>query len=230
MRPWLLFLCLVLAPLAGASPPFILDSDTIDVTTHFRGTHMELTTFVETPDPQVGLVIVGPPATLTFRRKERRAGLWVNAQRQDLLEVASYVALIGYDELDLTQACLTNTLGNLAHEAAANLSWVCNASQRALMSEKGLFVLRPTEGLVDLGQGFHSASAFLPPTAKPGSYDLRFWVDQTSAQTEITVRRAGLERWVLTTAQNHRLVYGLLCLILAALAGYVTNLFFSRRS
>ena len=225
---WLLIL-LFLSP-AWASPPIMLDTDMIEVTTNFRGTNIELTSFLETNAPETRFVVVGPPATLTFRNKERRAGLWINVGKEVLSGVASYVALVGFDEGDIAAGCQTGDLFDYTHAGTAKIDWICDDLHRTLMADKGLFVLVPEGGVEDLGQGFFRANAFLPPTARPGTYWLRFWAGQDSAQAQLKLRRAGLERWILMTAQNHRLLYGLLCLFLAGLAGYVTNLIFSRRA
>ncbi len=214
---------------AAASPPFIVNEREIDVTTTFRGTNIELISFLEASDPETKLVLVGPPADLTFRRKARRAGMWVNAEKEVVNAAASYVALIGFTKAEIARACAQGTVHALAHWGSPSLSWVCNPDQRALMAQKGLYIQDAEEGSQALGRGFFEVTAFLPPTAKPGRYGLRFWADGQSAQTQIDVRRAGLERLVIETAENSRLFYGVLCLVLAALAGYLTNLIFSRR-
>ena len=215
---------------AKASPPILLDEDTIDVTTSFRGTEIEITTFLEDPDPDIRLAIIGPPATLTFRRKARRAGMWINAEKDEISGAASYVALVGLTEQRLNEACARNAVDTLMPTGTVNLLWICNRAQRNLMADKGLFsIIETSAGIADLGQGFHRATAFLPPTAKPGTYNLQFWVGDDLAESQFQVQRAGLERLVLATAQNHRLFYGVLCLVLAALAGWLTNLIFSRR-
>ena len=114
-----------------ANPPIMLDEDTIDVTTSFRGTEIELTTFLEAENPDIRMMIVGPPATLMFRKKARRAGLWVNAEKQELTNAASYIALVGVDEAALAQSCADNSLSQLAPENAADLAWACNEQQRS---------------------------------------------------------------------------------------------------
>ena len=212
-----------------AAPPFILDEDTVEVTTSFRGTDLELMTYLTDPDPEAQMVVVGPPATLTFRQKARRAGLWVNTGKQVLEGAAAYVALVGFDVADLEAACTAQNLAVLGPQNAPDMGWACTSWQRDLMAAKGLFVLSPRAGVKPLGQGFHQAQAFLPPTAKPGAYGLKVWVNGEGAETQISVRRAGLERLILVTAQEQRLLYGVLCLVLAALAGYLTNLISSRR-
>ena len=210
-------------------PPILLDKDTIEVTTNFNGTNIGLTSFLQTDDINLDMIVVGPPATLTFRKKARRAGMWINAEKQTLIQAASYAAFIGMDKGDLQRACETNTLVDLSHDQAASLAWVCNPDQRDLMAAKGLFVLDERKGIMNLGQGFYRTEAFLPPTAKPGSYTVKFWADGKSAQSVVEVKRTGLERLVLTTARNNRLIYGILCLVFAALAGYLTNLIFTKR-
>lgn len=228
-----MMLCFVVA-LGGntalAAPPFIFNQDTIDVTTNFRGTNLELTTFLDLDNPTIQMVIVGPRATLTFREKERRAGMWVNASKVSIEDTASYFAFIGFNEGDLEYMCASADLQGYAPKTDVSFDWVCDEEQRSLMAEKGLFVFIPPGGNQNLGRGFHRITAFVPPTAKPGAYDVRLSVNGSYADAQIDVRRAGLERLVLETAQNSRLFYGIVCLVLAALAGYLTNLIFSRRS
>ena len=225
-----LFLAAIIWPAVSPGlPPILLDADTIDVTTKFRGTEISVTTHVEQTNPEIRLVISGPPARLTFRKKARRAGLWINTGKEVLEGASSYVALVGVSEKDLNAACARFSLQTLIPAETTDLSWLCNRQQRSLMAAQGLFtVVDPKLGIADLGDGFHRASAFLAPTAKPGTYDLRFWVGEESKQTTLDVRRVGLENLILTTAENHRLLYGLLCLILAGLAGYLTNVVFNR--
>lgn len=219
-----LILILWLLPvLSFADLPILQKNEQIDITTSFRGTNIELTTFLPQDDPAATLVVTGPLGNLTFRTKERRAGLWINAKKVELDQVATYVAMIGLSQDDLDAACNTD-------QFEGSLIWVCDPAQRALMAEKGLFVLEDGPTLTDLGDGFFSANAFLPPTAKPGTYTLSFTAGGETAKREFQVRRAGLERLVLDTAQNHRLFYGVLCLLIAGLAGYVTNLISSRRA
>ena len=232
MRLLFIFLAFIVLPQTSAArPPILLDAQTIDVTTNFRGTEIRVTTHLEGADPSIRMVIAGPPATLTFRQKARRAGLWVNAEKEVLHNAASYVALVGISEQELNAACARFALKTIIPTEAIDLTWLCNRQQRALMAEKSLFaVVPPSAGISGLGDGFHRAAAFLPATAKPGTYIIRFWSDDESVQTTLDVRRAGLERWVLHTAENYRILYGLICLLIAGLAGYLTNLIFSRRT
>ena len=203
-----------------AQPPILINQDSIDITTNFRGTEITLTTFLQTPDTKARLQVIGPAGELTVRRKERRAGLWLNASKTHLKQVPTYIALEGYDAREFAQICAENP---------DFLDWACDGEVRDLMAAKGLFSLGDHDALDDLGQGFFRTSVFLPATAKPGIYSLQFQANGQVAEATIQVQRAGLERLVLETAENHRLFYGLLCLVLAAFAGWVTNLVFSRR-
>ena len=224
--PLILLLC---GTLAWATPPILLSDQSIDITTNFRGTEIVLTTYLETPDPKARLVIVGPNGTLTIRRKERRAGLWLNAAKTTLDQVPTYVALQGIDFQQLTDDCSRGTYQVYTPNHHSNLSWICRPGFRDLMANKGLFVQGGSVALEDLGQGFFRTTAFVPATAKPGAYQVWFTAGGDIASATINVQRAGLERLVLETAENYRVLYGILCLIIAALAGWVTNLIFSRR-
>lgn len=215
-----LILALILGLKAWAEPPILINQDSIDITTNFRGAEISLTTYLDAPDPNARLIIIGPKGTLTVRRKERRAGLWLNASKIELKDVPTYIALQGYDARQFAEVCTDDP---------QFLSWVCDEEVRDLMQAKGLFSMGKHEALTDLNNGFYRTSAFLPATAKPGSYEVRFEATGMETTATIQVQRAGLERLVLETAQNQRLFYGVLCLILAAFAGWVTNLIFSRR-
>ena len=165
-----------------------------------------------------------------MRRKERVAGLWINAYTFTFTDVPTYVALQGIDSQQLQRDCSRGAYQGYTDHRLNYLGWICRPEFRDLMADKGLFVQGGSIALEDLGQGFYRTRAFLPATAKPGVYEVWFTANDAVNRDTILVQRAGLERWVLETAQDHRLFYGLLCLVLAALAGWVTNFVFSRRS
>lgn len=80
-----------------------------------------------------------------------------------------------------------------------------------------------------------SADLALPANIPPGVYDVRLYGYQGDqgellASDTLTVRRAGLVELVASMAQRHGLLYGILSVVVALAAGFLTGVLFSKAS
>lgn len=91
---------------------------------------------------------------------------------------------------------------------------------------------RMDEGSVDLQrQTLFRTEIALPANLTEGSYTTRIFLTRDGAvidrfETVIDVRKVGLERWINGLAHDRPLIYGLLSLAIAIVAGWAASAFF----
>ena len=131
MRVWV-WICW---PCRRGKPPLLLSDQSIDITTNFRGTEIILMTYLSEPDPNARLIITGPSGTLTLRRKERVAGLWIVPPTLPL-PMPTYVAC---KVLIASSCCAIAAVGLSAlYRPSTELSGlICRHAFRELMADKG---------------------------------------------------------------------------------------------
>ena len=91
------------------------------------------------------------------------------------------------------------------------------------------------QGLSLRGSGLFRAEVKLPAVAPTGKYYAEVWLfqdgePQSVSNLTLTVEKVGLERDIYEFAHRRPWLYGLLCVVLAALTGYGASRIFSRRS
>ena len=93
-----------------------------------------------------------------------------------------------------------------------------------IRSKSGLY--QTLEGAIDLReQTLFSAAITLPANLTEGDYTTRIFLTRdgevvTQYDTVITVNKVGLERFLYTLSREQPLIYGLLSLAIAILAGW----------
>lgn len=89
-------------------------------------------------------------------------------------------------------------------------------------------------GVEILDGGLFRATIALPPLTPIGNYVAEVYLFRdgrpiASRSTSLRVEKAGLERFVYEFANNMPALYGLFCVLIAMIAGYLANLAFNRR-
>jgi uncharacterized protein (TIGR02186 family) len=241
MKRWLMALLLLPAlPLpAQAVEPLIADITThfIAITTGFTGANMVL--FGATDGTgDVVVIVSGPEHDVVVRRKSRVAGLWINTREVAFAGVPSFYFVYTGRPLDEIapppmQARLQIGLNNLPFEpkgkrrAAAELGEFRAALLRERESE-GLF--GEDAGRVHfLGDRLFRADIALPANLPTGQYNVRIYLvkegAEVAAQTSpLFVSQAGLDAEVDDFADRHALLYGIVAVACAAMAGWLASL------
>ena len=109
--------------------------------------------------------------------------------------------------------------------------------RRAVIRLKEAAQLYDTDpkGVEFVDRGLFRAEVKLPTVAPTGKYYAEVWLFQDGepksvSNLTLTVEKVGLERDIYEFAHRRPWLYGVLCVILAALTGYGASRIFSRRS
>lgn len=243
---WLLALLLMAVPVHAESVVLGLSQDEVAITTSFNGSEILVFGAIKrdrpVPNGKLGVVvaIAGPPAPVLVRKKDRRYGIWVNTDAVEIEDAPSFYAVA-------TNAPLDDVLGvadNLTHKisipsmirsvGAPDSVLDATAYVDALIrirKEANLFQLLEGQVVVDDETLFRTRIR-LPAALTEGDYATRIFLTRDGAvvadyQTEIAVRKVGLERWLYATSREQPLFYGFMSLAIAIAAGWGASAAFS---
>lgn len=246
-----LALCLaVLLPGAGTAQESIvagLSQSRIAITANFDGSQIIVYGAVrrDAPPPpgplEVIVTVEGPSGPVIVRRKDRVGGIWINDASARVDAAPSFYAvastaplediLSGTDDLryriSIPRAIRAVGLTSEAPDAAE----FTDALLR-IRREEGIYRLAP-DGVSLTEETLFRADVDLPASLSEGDYRVRMFLSRDgkiiaeSAQV-IDVRKAGLEQFLFRLSQDQPLAYGILALLLAALAGWAASEGFKR--
>lgn len=246
----LLVVLFVFLPLTLQAEEVVVDlSQTqVAITTNFAGSKILLFGAIrrETPisdsDGPLNIVatVAGPLQPLTVRRKARVAGIWINTSASEIDAAPSFYAVA-------TSAPFTDALSNtenLRHHVSIDrairaVDGVMTPGDQISDFVAALIRIRQNEGHYRLEEGaitlreetlFRTEIA-LPANLVEGIYTTRIFLTREGQvidkfETAIDVRKVGIERWLYSLAHSRPLVYGLLSLTIAILAGWGASAFF----
>lgn len=252
-RIWLLLaLCLacLLGPSSSAQESVVtgLSTDRIALTARYEGSEILVFGAIRrdapnppgTPSPDVIVTLKGPPKSVIIRRKERMLGIWLNTEAVRVRGAPSYYAVAATRPL----AGLLTETERLRHQigmdqAARRVEGVAGLTDtgdftRALSRIRyGQGLYSQQDGGVSLAEETLFQARFdLPANLVEGDYDAEFFLVRdrqviSSANTIITVEKAGVERWLYNLAQRSPFLYGLLAVGLALACGWLANAAFA---
>ncbi|SDE34575.1 TIGR02186 family protein [Limimaricola pyoseonensis] len=242
-------LALLLLALAGAARAeeivLGLSQDEVAITATFDGSEILVFGAVKrvAPPPdgpplEVIVTVSGPLNPATVRRKERRAGIWVNTDAIEVDAAPSFYAVAStgpLDEIlsateDLRHAVsIPRAIRAVGNRIEGSAEFV--AALIRIREEMGLY--ERLDGAVDLEQQtLFRTSVALPANLVEGNYETRIFLTRGGAvidryETVIGVQKVGIERWLYNLAQERAALYGLLSLLLAMAAGWAASAAFS---
>lgn len=223
-----------------------LSQDNISITATFDGTGILIFGAVkrEAPPPDTGplhvvVEVSGPSLPVTVRRKERRFGIWVNKDSVDVDEAPSFYAIASTAPM----AEVLSDIEDLRYKVSVK-RLIRSVGAPSDISDPDSFPaavirIRQNEGLYSRSSGhvelldetlFRTQIA-LPSNLVEGDYKTRIFLTRDQKvvdvfQTTIAVRKVGLERWIFNLAHERPLIYGLLSLTIAILAGWLASAVF----
>lgn len=229
--------------LLGAAAPTTLITDIsqgrIDINTTFRGAELLVFGAIQYPagavpdaPPDIAVVVRGPAAPVTVRRKSRVGGIWVNTDAGRFESVPGFYAVattrpIGSIADDRITAIYEIGIANLQLSPASGLSdGETRAFEAGLIREKaraGLFAENP--GGVTLTRGvLYRARIAIPAAVPVGDYVAEIHMIRrgrvvASSTSPIVIGKSGFERWIYVFAQQHSFAYGLAAVLAALAAG-----------
>ncbi len=204
----------------------------------------------------VVVVVRGPDAPLRLVKKTRHNGVWLNsrpvlfegapgfymtASTRPLQHIADFGQLrrlgVGVDHLRIAapEERRTVTRYGVRDVVVSRLGDDYLDWRRAVIRLREAAQLYNTDpdGVRFVDRGLFRAELELPTVAPTGRYDAQVWLFQdgqpvSASNLTLTVEKVGIERDIYEFAHRRPWSYGLLCVVLAALTGYVASRVFRR--
>ena len=188
------------------------------------------------PPLEVIITVEGPAAPLVIRRKERVAGIWLNATSVTVQAAPSFYAVATSGQMDKVlsvtddlrhKISLKNTIRAIGRATEADTPTDFLAALERIRGEDGSY--RLMQGKVQLvDETLFRADIALPANLTEGNYKVRMFITRGGRVIDIKerligVRKAGLERTLYIMAHDQPLLYGLISLALAAIAGWAAS-------
>lgn len=246
MRTCLLFAMLLLdfllsAPAKGEDLVSGLSQDSIEITSNYTGSTIVVFGAIERPAGEgrrdVVVVVRGPPATMTVRRKDRIAGLWINnaralfygmpsfyfvASSRPMKEIATHDLLARYSlGLDSVTPKATRAQGP---SEPFRLAVIRRKEQQGLYAEL-------PNGVEFLSETLFRVRVPVPASVATGEYTAEVYLFQDDAMvsaqvTPFFIDQTGLERQLFNFAHRWPFTYGASAVAMALLLGWLSSLFF----
>lgn len=238
----LLPLLLLLVPLAARAQEEVvlgLSSDRVAITTSFDGSEILIFGAVkrETPIPaeplEIVIAVAGPSHPILVRRKANRFGIWVNAETVEVDSAPSFYAVATTgpwsdmltDTEDLRhKVSLARAIRSVGAPMEIKDSEHFTEALIRIRQEAGLYQM--LEGKVALDQQTLFRTAIdMPADLTEGEYTARIFLTRKGRvvshyETTIDVRKVGLERWLFMLSRQKPVLYGLMSLAIAIVAGW----------
>ncbi len=250
LRNLIAAITLIATPLLAQETVVVdLSQNRVEITATYSGSDIFVFGAVkrDTPLPpgtgplDVAIVIEGPLETVTVRKKEKKFGIWVNSDAVEVQDAPSFFTIATTRPLEemLNEGERRDYAIGLdfavrpqpQSEVESDLESFADAIVR-IRKANGLYSER--EGLINLTEDtLFEADILLPANLVEGDYTARIYLVRdknivADAAVEIVVRKAGLEAWLYDLSRNNALLYGLMSLFVALVAGYGASEIFRR--
>lgn len=226
----------------------------VAVTSSFTGTEIVVFGAIDNSrqtSPEAGIydvviVIEGVPNTVTVRKKDRVAGIWLNAAAATFERVPSYYAIAStrpLEELAPEATLIGYEIGfdhvrmepeNKGPRPSAQDMRDFRKAVIRLKEKDGLYVSEP-HGVVFIGKSLFRSTIALPATVQVGPFETRVYLFRgerliSQYNVRINLEREGLERVLHNFAFERPFFYGLATVVLALAAGMAASAIFSKGS
>lgn len=223
-----------------------LSQNRVGITANFDGSEILIFGAVkrDAPAPDTGplqviVTVSGPPAPVTVRRKGKRAGIWINVDSYEIESAPSFYAIATTAPLgeilspaqdQLYRVSIPQAIHSTAKSDPGSKKTLFTQSLIRIRSKSDLYQVNPETVALDQETLFRT-SVVLPSNLTEGTYSARILLTRDRRvvdmfETEIDVRKVGLERWLYTLAHEKPLAYGLLSLFIAIVAGWGASAIF----
>ncbi|WP_371832384.1 TIGR02186 family protein [Rhodalgimonas zhirmunskyi] len=187
----------------------------------------------EGPPIEVVIVVEGPSEPLTVRKKSREFGIWVNTESVAIDSAPAFYAVVTSgpfrEVLSHTEDLRHHVSVPRAIRSVGAPSEILDAQafSRAVIRirrDQGLYKLLENE--VELSQQtLFQSSLALPANLTEGAYRTRVFLTRngsvvSSTETTINVGKIGLERFLFNLSREHSIIYGIMSLAIAIIAGW----------
>ena len=247
MRAFILALLILAntAPVAAEEVILGMSHDEVAITATFDGSEILVFGAIKretkiSPVPlQVIVAVSGPSEPLLVRRKERKFGIWVNTDTVEVDLAPSFYAIATsapWDQVVTDTEDLRHKISiNRAIRSVGAPMHIENAQSFSdavirIRRKSGLYQLRENTVAVDQ-QTLFRTSIEMPANLTEGNYKTRIFLTRNGQvvsdfETDIDVRKVGLERFLFALSRENPLVYGLMSLAIAIFAGWSASAVF----
>ena len=241
IRALVLLLCLALPAAAQEVIVAGMSQNRVSITADFDGSEILIYGAVkrDAPPPEglgpleVIVTVEGPSTPVAVRRKDRVLGIWLNNAEVRVDSAPSFFALATTGPLDYILSDTDNLRYGITIERVIRAVGITAEADKAGEFLLGLLRVRTNEdryrvlqGKVELTEDtLFRTDIVLPSNLTEGEYKVRLFLlrdRKVIAHQErvIGVRKEGLERWIFNLAMEQPLLYGLLSLVMAGVAGW----------
>jgi uncharacterized protein (TIGR02186 family) len=222
-----------------------LSQNRVSITADFDGSEILVYGAVkrEAPAPEGAIEVIvtveGPPTPVTVRRKDRVAGIWLNNASVRVDSAPTFYAVATTGPLDHILSATENLRHNITIDRVIRAVGIAAEADGAEDFVHALVRVRTTEGRYRLLQGgveltektLFRADVALPANLTEGEYKVRLFLlrgGRVIAMQDrlIGVRKEGLERLIFNLSREQPFLYGVIALILAAIAGWAASAVF----
>lgn len=192
---------------------------------------------------EIAILVTGPPESIVARRKDRILGIWVNRASEVFLGAPSFYAAGATGEInDLAPAELLkrfrlgfDNIGFTYRGRAGRDSPAAAEFREAFLRIKqreGLFSQQA--GSVDfIGDAIFRSTVQIPANAPIGFYQVSVFLFADGAplahtDESFTIARVGFEQLTFAFAHDQAFIYGIVCVMLALLTGWLAGVLFRR--
>jgi uncharacterized protein (TIGR02186 family) len=190
---------------------------------------------------QVIVTVAGPEVPIVVRQKERVAGIWINQGSMAVDGAPSFYAImttgpwdtiLSIEEDAVHNVSIPREIGAVRLGAGAGSSADYLAALQRIRTADGSVRLDQNSVLL-LQQSLFRTEVALPANLIEGDYKVRIFLTRGGAvvdvqESVIRVAKDGLERFLFRMAQDQPLFYGIISLLMAALAGWAASEAFRR--
>ncbi len=216
----------------------------IEINTNFNGSEILIFGAVGrvSPPPEgaplhVIITVEGPDQPVTVRRKERRFGIWMNIDAVEVDAAPTFYAVATTGPLNevLTQTedlRLQISVPRAIRAVGVNVGDTDNFTDALIRIRGDSDLYQMNEGSVTLRDATLFDTSFrLPANLVEGDYRTRIFLTRNgevvgSFSHDIAVRKVGLERFIYNLAHDRPLLYGILSLVIAIVAGWLASAVF----
>jgi uncharacterized protein (TIGR02186 family) len=222
-----------------------LTQNRISITANFDGSEITIFGAVKRDAPvgdeALGIVIAvsGPDKPVVVRRKEKQAGIWINT---DAVEVDAAPSFYAVSTSGPIREVLSDT-DDLRHRISIPRAIRSVGAPMGIENPESfteaLIRIRTKSNLYQHNEGavlleeatLFQTSVALPANLIEGDYTARIFLTSAGRvisqfDAHIDVRKVGLERFLYNLAHDKPVIYGLLSLFIAIVAGWGASAFF----
>jgi uncharacterized protein (TIGR02186 family) len=217
-----------------------MSQNRVSITADFDGSEILIYGAVkrDTPPPEGGpleviVTVEGPSTPVAVRRKGRVAGIWINNASVHVDSAPSFYAVATTGPLNYILSDIDNLRHGITIERVIRAIGIADEAEQAGEFVLALLRVRTNEGRYRILEGkveltedtLFRTDIVLPANLTEGEYKVRLFLLRdkrviANQERVIGVRKEGLERFLFNMAMEQPLLYGLVSLVLAALAGW----------